>query len=282
MRPQKELCELLNVSRSGYCDWVRRQPSAREQTDALLKKKIASVHAKSRNNYGAPRVMKQLRSEGVHISKRRCARLMKADGLQGKKKHRRAVRTTNSEHGYRPAPNLVPRGTNATAPDQIWVTDITYLNTAEGWVYLAAIMDLWSRKIVGWACSPTLHVSLVLTALARAKQNRRPKPGLIHHSDRGVQYACDQYAQALRDAHISPSMSRKANCYDNATMEAFWSTLKTETGLDVITPFSRRAATTIVFDYIETFYNRTRLHSSLGFLSPVAYEIQSKKTKTAA
>ena len=282
MRPLKELCELLNVSRSGYSSWRQRRPSGREQADALLRKKIALVHAKSRNTYGAPRVVKELRAEGVHISKRRCARLMKVEGVRGKKKHRRAAQTTNSRHGYRPAPNLVPRGTKAAAPDQVWVTDITYLNTAEGWVYLAAIMDLWSRKIVGWACGPTLHVSLVLTALARARQNRRPKPGLIHHSDRGVQYACDQYVQALRNAQISPSMSRKANCYDNATMESFWSTLKTETGLDLVTPISRRAAAIIVFDYIETFYNRSRLHSSLGFLSPVVYEIQSQKNKTAA
>jgi len=282
MRPLNELCELLEVSRSGYCGWLQRRPSQREQADALLREKVTLVHAKSRNNYGAPRVVKELRAEGVRISKRRCARLMKAEGLRGKKKHRRAVQTTNSRHGYRPAPNLVPRGTKATAPNQIWVTDITYLNTAEGWVYLAAIMDLWSRKIVGWACGPTLHVSLVLAALARARQNRQPKPGLIHHSDRGVQYACDQYAQALRNAQFSPSMSRKANCYDNATMESFWSTLKTETGLDLVTPISRRAAATLVFDYIETFYNRSRLHSSLGYLSPVAYEIQSKKTKTAA
>jgi transposase InsO family protein len=157
------------------------------------------------------------------------------------------------------------------------MTDITYIATAQGWLYLAAILDVWSRRVIGWACGPTLHVSLVLAALAQATHNRRPGAGLIHHSDRGVQYACDEYQQALQRAGLVCSMSRKANCYDNAAMESFWSTLKTETGLDQTRPLNRRAAELIVFDYIETFYNPTRLHSSLGFLSPVVFENQTTK-----
>lgn len=161
-----------------------------------------------------------------------------------------------------------------TGPNQAWVTDITYIETAEGWLYLAALLDVWSRRIVGWACGPTLHVSLVLTALQAALRQRKPAQGLLHHSDRGVQYACQDYAAALAAAGLVGSMSRRGNCYDNATMESFWSPLKTETGLDATVPISRRAAELIVFDYIATFYNPTRRHSSRGFRSPVAFENQ--------
>jgi len=162
------------------------------------------------------------------------------------------------------------------------MTDITYIQTVEGWLYLAAILDVWSRKVVGWACGASLQVGLVLDALDKALRERHPPPGLLHHSDRGVQYCCEEYRRALETAGFVCSMSRKGNCYDNASMESFWSTTKTETGLDVLVPPSRRSAELIVFDYIETFYNPTRRHSSLGYLSPVVFEKQNIKKDNAA
>lgn len=276
------LCTVLQVSRSGYYRWHDHQPSQRAQTDALLAEQIAQAHRRSRKNYGAPRIVQELREDGIRTSKRRCARLMKAQGLRGRKKQRRRPATTDSRHAHAPAPNLLAQTPAPTGPNQAWMTDITYLETGEGWLYLAAILDVWSRRVIGWCCGPTLHVSLVLVALQRALRARRPPPGVLHHSDRGSQYACDQYRQALAAAALVCSMSRKGNCYDNAAMESFWSTLKTETGLDAAVPISRRAAELIVFDYIETFYNPTRRHSSLGYRSPVAFENQPTKTDIKA
>jgi putative transposase len=273
-RPIGVLCELLQVSRSGYYRWAHARPTERQRQDAELGERIAAAHRRSRRNYGAPRLVEELRAEAICISKRRCARLMKARGLQGRKRPRRRPKTTDSAHAHVPAPNLLAQRGAPTGPNQVWITDITYIGTGEGWLYVAAILDAWSRRVVGWACGPTLHASLVLAALARAQRHRRPAPGLLHHSDRGIQYACGEYQAALSAAAMACSMSRKANCYDNAMMESFWSTLKTETGLDAATPVNRRAAELIVFDYIETFYNPTRRHSSLGYLSPVAFEKQ--------
>ena len=276
------LCELLNVSRSGYYHWLANRPTARQREDEALADHIVQSHVESRTTYGAPRILRDLQEKGIKTSKRRCARIMREQGIRGRKKHRRRPRTTDSRHVHPPAENLLRGSDQPSGPDQVWVTDITYLDTGEGWLYLAAILDLWSRKVVGWACAPTLHVSLVLAALANARRNRKPPPGLRHHSDRGVQYACDKYRDALADGRMICSMSRKANCYDNAAMESFWSTLKTETGLDAATPLSRRAAEFIVFDYIETFYNPKRRHSSLGYLSPVAFEKQTIKNDIKA
>jgi transposase InsO family protein len=276
------LCEVLAVSRSGYYRWQERGPTKRQRDDARLAEQVAAAHARSRKNYGAPRIVEELRDEGTPISKRRCARLMKARGLQGRKKHRRRHRTTDSRHAHAPAENLLAKQAAPTAANQAWMTDITYIETGEGWLYLAAILDVWSRRVVGWACGPTLHVSLVLAALSAALRQRQPPKGLLHHSDRGVQYACHDYAAALAAAGIVSSMSRRANCYDNAAMESFWSTLKTETGLDAAVPISRRAAEIIIFDYIETFYNPTRRLSSLGYLSPVAFEKQPTKNDIKA
>jgi putative transposase len=276
------LCEVLAVSRSGYYRWQEGRPTQRQRDDARLADQIAAAHARSRKNYGAPRIVEELRADDTPISKRRCARLMKARGLQGRKKHRRRPRTTDSRHAHPPAENLLAKQAAPTAPNQAWMTDITYIETGEGWLYLAAILDGWSRRVVGWACGPTLHVSLVLTALQVALRQRQPPQGLLHHSDRGVQYACHEYAEALAAAGLVCSMSRRGNCYDNAAMESFWSTLKTETGLDAAVPISRRAAELIVFDYIETFYNPTRRHSSLGYLSPVAFEKQKLKNDIKA
>ena len=266
------LCELLAVSRSGYYRWQHRPASKRQLEDEQLAKKIEASHKRSRRNYGAPRVVQDLRAEGTAISKRRCARLMKVSGLRGRKKHRRKPRTTDSRHAHAPAPNLLGERPPPTRTNQAWMTDITCIETGDGWLYLAAILDVWSRKVIGWACGPTMHVSLVLLALQRALRDRKPPKGLMHHSDRGSQYACEEYRKALEAAGLVCSMSRKGNCYDNASMESFWSTLKTETGLDATVPISRRCAELIVFDYIETFYNPTRRHSSLGYLSPVAFE----------
>ena len=270
------LCDLLGVSPSGYYGSRADRPSSRQREDEALTKQIAAAHRASRGSYGAPRIVVDLREAGTCTSKRRCARLMKAQGLRGRKKHRRKPRTTDSRHSQPVAPNLLAKRPAPTGPNQSWLTDITCIATAEGWLYLAAILDLWSRRIVGWACGPTLHASLVLAALQDALKRRRPAKGLLHHSDRGSQYVDGDYIKALLAAGIERSMSRAGNCYDNATMESFWSTLKSDTGLDESIPASRHHAKLAVFDYIETFYNRARRHSSLGQISPVAFENQHK------
>ena len=280
--PIQLLCEVLGVAPSGYYRWRQGEPSRRQRDDAALTAQIAAAHATSRGTYGVPRIVEELRAAGTRTSKRRCARLMRALNLRGRKKHARHPRTTDSRHAQPIATNLLAERPAPTGPNQCWLTDITYLKTAEGWLYLAAILDLWSRQIVGWACAPTLHTSLVLAALANALQRRQPAPGLVHHSDRGSQYADADYLAALRAAGLERSMSRAGNCYDNAPMESFWSTLKTDTGLNEAIPASRRHTELAVFDYVETFYNPTRRHSSLGFLSPVAFEKQHKLNNSTA
>lgn len=277
------LCELLTVSRSGFYKWKKPRPSRRAHADIALAAQVAQAHRGSRQTYGAPRVVRELRAQGVRTSKRRCARLLRAQGLQGRCRRRAKPRTTDSRHGQPPAPNRLAQRPPPTGPDQVWVTDITYIETGEGWLYLAAILDLWSRRVVGWACAPTMHSSLVLCALARALKDRRPAAGLLHHSDRGSQYVCEDYVAALEAAGVERSMSRAGNCYDNAAMESFWSTLKLDTQIDKHIPATRAAAELVVFDYIETFYNPTRRHSSLDYLSPVAFEkLQQKYTNRAA
>ena len=268
------LCALLAVSRSGYYRWRAWRPGRHQHEDALLAAQIAAAHRASRGNYGAPRLVAELRAQGTGISRRRCARLLRTLGLEGRKRHCRHPRTTDSRHGQGVPGNLLAQQASPNGPDRVWITDITYLRTGEGWLFLAAILDLWSRRVVGWACAPTLHTGLALAALQRALRGRRPPGGLLHHSDRGSQYVDAHYLQALATAGLRRSMSRAGNCYDNAAMESFWSTLKTETGLVATIPATRRQAELIVFDYIETFYNPTRRHSSLGYLSPVAFESQ--------
>jgi transposase InsO family protein len=277
--PVRGLCALLTVSPSGYYRWAVPRPSPRRCEDEKLKPQILAAHVRSRKNYGAPRVVQELRAQGVALSKRRCTRLMKELGIRGKKRGPRRPRTTDSRYTQRIAPNRLGSAPKPRARDQAWMTDITYLETGQGWLYLAAILDVWSRRVVGWSCGPTLHVNLVLTALQRALHTRRPPRGLLHHSDRGCQYASDDYLAALAVAGCEPSMSRAGNCYDNAAMESFWSTLKTEFASTV--PATRREAELAVFDYIETFYNPVRRHSSLGYLSPVAFERTSNHIKVA-
>jgi transposase InsO family protein len=269
------LCAILGVSRSGYYRWRTHKPGVRRRTDEVLAVQITAAHRQSRGNYGAPRIVADLRAQGTRISRRRCARLMRELGLRGRKRHRRRPRTTTSDHGQAVPANLLTQRPAPTGPNQVWVTDITYLRTGEGWLYLAAILDLWSRRVVGWACAATLHVSLVLAALEQALQRRRPPPGLLHHSDRGSQYVDEDYLRTLTQAGLERSMSRAGNCYDNAAMESFWSTCKTETGIEEHPPATRAEGSLAVFDYIETFYNPTRRHSSLGYLSPVAFENQT-------
>jgi len=281
--PINWLCELLGVSRSGYYKAQKRGPSARQRRDAELAPKIAASHRRSRRTYGAPRIVKDLQEEGTPISKRRCTRLMQDQGIQGRKKHRRKPRTTDSRQTKAPAPNRLAQRAAPTDRDQVWVTDITCIPTDEGWLYLAAIVDLWSRRVVGWACGPTMHVNLVLTALRRALAQRQPPAGLLHHSDRGSQYAAHDYTTALAAAGLVASMSRAGNCYDNAFIESFWSTCKSDTELDHLVLATRREVELVIFDYIETFYNPTRRHSSLGYLSPAAFENQpTKQDKSAA
>ena len=266
------LCAALGVSRPGYYRWKGAEPGARARGDAELSAAIRAVHGEHRGVYGSPRVLRVLRACGRHHGRKRIARLMRAEGLCGKCPRRFVPRTTQSRHDQPIAPNRLAAAPKPTSPNQIWVSDMTYVRTAEGWLYVAAILDLYSRRIVGWATGESLAAELVLAALAMALRPRRPPAGLLYHSDRGVQYACGDFRAALAAAHLVASMSRKANCYDNATMESFWSSYKRECA-DGIYP-TRRDGTAAAFDYIETFYNRVRLHSALGFQSPVDFEKQ--------
>jgi transposase InsO family protein len=277
------VCEALGVSRSGYYRWLTAKPCARSRRDAELAEQVVAAHRRSRGNYGAPRILAELRAAGVRTSEKRCARLMRQQGICGRKRHRRRPRTTDSTHQQPVAPNVLALMAEPTAPNQVWVTDITYLETAEGWLYVAAILDAFSRRVVGWASGATLAATLATAAWRDAVARRQPAPGLLHHSDRGSQYVDGDYVAELARHGIARSMSRKANCYDNAAMESFWSTLKTETGLGSTVSATRRQAELAVFDYIETFYNPARRHSSLGYLSPVAFEkhYQLKDTKVA-
>lgn len=270
------LCLHLEVSPSGYYDWQKRRacPGPRTVEDRALAREIERIHVRSRQTYGSPRVEKELRKKGRCHGRNRVARLMKETGLYGRQKARYRVQTTDSNHDQPIAPNRLAQAPKATAPNQLWVADITYIETREGWLYLAAILDLYSRKIVGWAMSERIDTVLVLKALTMALLHRNPPANLLFHSDRGVQYASGDYRQALVQAGLLASMSRSGNCYDNATMESFWSTLKLE--LVYRRRFDSRAqARTQIFDYIETFYNRQRAHSSLNYLSPIDFELQN-------
>jgi putative transposase len=270
------LCANLDVSPSGYYDWQKRSssPGTRACENQELAQEIQKIHAQSRQTYGSPRIQQELLKDGRHHGRNRIARLMQEDGLCGRQKGRHRVQTTDSHHDEPIAPNRLAQAPRPTAPNQLWVADITYVFTHEGWLYVAAILDLYSRKIVGWAMGERIDTALALRALSMALLHRNPPGKLLFHSDRGVQYASADYRQALRQAGFVASMSRKGNCYDNASMESFWSTLKLELVYrrDFV---SRRQAQTEIFDYIECFYNRQRSHSSLNFQSPVDFELQN-------
>jgi transposase InsO family protein len=269
--PIHELAWAFEVSRSGYYRWLKRTESNRARSARKLTVQISQVYEQSQKRYGSPRVFHQLRRQGVKTSENRVARLMRAAGLQARPKRAFRPRTTNSHHPNPIAPNRLKEAEPPRAPNQVWVADITYLWTLEGWIYLAAVMDLFSRRIVGWALSRSLETSMVKEALERAQKERRPPPGLLHHSDRGSQYASHTFGALLQSWQMTASMSGPACCYDNAAMESFWSTLKTE--LVPSAGFENLAqARTAIFEYIQLFYNPKRLHSALGYQSPVDFE----------
>jgi putative transposase len=264
------LCEVLKVSRSGYYDWKERPPSRRDRENANLTERIREVHHRSRGTYGYPRVHAELRALGVHCSRKRVARLMRKDGLRGCMRGRRRKHTTRQDPLAIPAPDLVERNFVAMAPNKLWTADITYLPTDEGFLYLAFILDVYSRKVVGWSMANHLRSELVAAALEMAVRRRNPSAGLIHHSDRGVQYTAISFGKKLEEAKIVPSMGRAGSALDNAISESFVSTLKSEIGMSRYP--SHQAARASIFEFIELFYNRVRRHSSLGYLSPSEYE----------
>ena len=266
----ERMCRLLGVSRSGYYAGRRRAPSARSQANTALLGHIHAVHAQSRTRYGSPRVTHELRAQGHRCGRHRVARLMRAHGVVGKVT-RRFKRTTRPARRPQAAPNLVPAPFASAGPNRVWVTDITYLATQEGWLYLAVLVDVWSRLVVGWALHHRLTDELVCTALRHALHQRLPGPGFIVHSDRGSQYTSTAWATVLTAWGGRASMSATGHCYDNALAESFFHTLKGELGDG--TPFpSRAAASDAVFEYIAVFYNRQRRHSALGYLAPATFE----------
>ena len=274
--PIRSLCAVLEVSASGYYDWVERQtqPGPRAQENVQLAAQILQIHQASRQTCGSPRIQFELSRTGQLHGRNRIARLMRQQNLCGRVKGRFRVRTTDSNHDQPIAPNRLAELPAPTAADQIWLGDITYIPTEEGWLYLAGVMDRYSRRIVGWAMDQNLDTELVLRAWEMARTQRQPAPELVFHSDRGSQYASREFRQALATSQTQPSMSRKANCYDNAAMESFWSTLKLE--LVYRQSFAtRQQAREAIFEYIEVFYNRQRLHSALGYASPSAFESQT-------
>jgi putative transposase len=264
------LCRVLGVSTSGY--YARRSgaPSARAQQDAALSEQIVRIHAASRQTYGALRVHAELRAAGTRCGKKRVARLMRAAGIRGC--HRRSdVSTTLREPARPAAPDLVARDFTAAAPNRLWVADITYVPTWVGFLYLAVVLDAFSRRVIGWAMADRLRTELVLSALEMAVTTRRPLSGVIHHSDHGCQYTSIAFGTRCTEAGITPSMGSVGDCYDNALAESFFATLECEL-LDRQRFRTRTEARLAIFDYIETFYNRSRRHSALGYLSPVEYE----------
>jgi transposase InsO family protein len=268
------LCAALDVTRSGYHAWLSASPSEREQTDAALFVQIKSIHARHKGRYGAPRIHDELRKSGHCHGRKRVARLMKEHGLEGRCSRRFVPQTTDSKHDEPIAPNRLAEEPAPQKPNQIWLSDLTYVATQEGWLYVAVIMDLWSRRVVGWSTGPSLQSSLVLSALQMALRHRQPKSGLIHHSDRGVQYASAEHRAALKLAGIEASMSRTANPYDNAAMESFMATYKREC-VELSGGYASRAeGTADFFEYVESYYNRERIHSALGYKSPVDFENQ--------
>jgi len=269
------MCRVLEVSPSGYYAWRKRPRCLHAIADERLMLNVRIAYEASDGQYGAPRVHHELQADGIHVGQKRVARLMRAQGLAGRRPRPRSVSTTDSNHSYPIAPNLLDRqfAVTGVAVNQVWVSDITYVPTRAGWLYLAVVLDLASRRVVGWAMRETLEAELALSALAMALDTRQPAPGLIHHSDRGVQYACTEYQAVLAAHAMRPSMSRRGNCWDNAVAESFFATLELELLMhhDWLT---REPARQAIFKYIETWYNPRRRHSTLNYVSPVTYEKQ--------
>jgi putative transposase len=269
--PTKDVCQVLRVPRSSYYAWLKRGPSRRALENRRLRQNLAQLFTAHRSVYGSPRMTVCLQRQGIACSRNRVARHMRALQLKARQKRAFKPKTTDAHHPHPIARNWLALNPKPQSINRVWVSDITYIFTAQGWLYLAAVMDLYSRKIVGWSTSQSLETSLVKEALRQALVDRRPAAGLLHHSDRGSQYASSAYRALLHCCHIRPSMSAAGNCYDNAAMESFWSTLKTE-WLHQKNFQTHQQARSAVFDYIETFYNPKRLHSALGYQSPVEYE----------
>ena len=270
----KRMCRVLGVSRSGYYAWRSRPKSERTQASDKLLVRIREEYWLSRKTYGSPRIHAALRKKGVHCSRKRVARLMRLGQIVARKARRRIPHTTQRDPKALPAPNVLNQDFSSPAPDRKWVGDITYIDTAEGWLYLAAVLDLFSRRVVGWAMDEQMETSLVQNAWKMAISQRNPSTELLHHSDQGSQYTSDLYQRSLATHHCQVSMSRVGNCFDNAAMESFFSTLKAECADH---QFDTRAqARTTIFEYIEAWYNRQRLHSTLNYLSPVEFERKSR------
>jgi len=269
-----ELCQALGVSSSGFQWHQHKDQQPRRQRDHQLIALLEPIFEGSRRTYGSPRLCAKLREAGQRCGKNRIRRLMRQQRWQARHKRRFRPQTTNSTHALPVTPNRLAQLDPPTRPNQVWQSDITYIPTAQGWLYLAVTLDRFSRRVVGWQLGASLESSLVTETLARAQKERSPHPGLLHHSDRGVQYASSACQALLAIFKMQPSMSRKANCYDNALVESFFATLKTEC-FDQQLPLSYQQARLMIFDYIETFYNPKRIHSALGFKSPVDFEKQS-------
>jgi transposase InsO family protein len=265
------MLKTLRVSKSGYYDWIDRPISQCAKRRQEIVEQIRKAYKDSHNIYGSPRIAVELKASGMKVCQNTVAKYMRQEGLKSKVKRPFRVRTTDSNHGHPVAMNLLDRTFSAQAPDRKWCVDITYVPTGEGWLYLAAVIDLFSRKIVGWEMADHLRAELCVNALSMAIERRRPDPGLLHHSDRGVQYACEAYRSFLDRYGIEPSMSRTGDCYDNAAMESFFSTLKRE--LIYHEKYQTRdEARLSIFEYIEVFYNRKRRHSAIGYQSPESFE----------
>jgi putative transposase len=266
----RAMCRVLEVSPSGYYAWRGRMISVRTREDESLRGRIVAIHGQSRRTYGSPRIHAELKEEGRRVGRKRVARLMKEAGLVGVSR-RKSIHTTRRDPAARPAPDLVDRKFTASGPNQLWVADMTYIPTLAGFLYLAVVLDVWSRKIVGWAMSSRLAKEIVLDALQMALDQRRPSAGVIHHSDQGCQYTSIEFGKRCRDAGVRPSMGSVGDCYDNAMCESFFATLECEL-LDRVRFADRAEAELAVFDFIEGFYNTHRRHSALRYLAPVVFE----------
>ena len=273
------LCRVVGVSRSGFLDWTSRRPPARALADARLTATIRIIHARSRATYGVPRVHAELAATGVHVGRKRIARLMRAAGLVGVHRRHRARVVAQPEVARRFVPDLVRRNFRASGPDRLWVADITYLPTAAGFLYLATVLDAWSRRVVGWSMAPHLRTELVVAALDAAMTARQPRPGLIFHSDRGTQYTSVAFGDRLAEAGIAASAGSPGSAYDNALAEAFFASLETEL-IDRSSWADHDLARADVFDWLETFYNRLRRHSSIGNLAPAEFERRYRRATT--
>lgn len=265
------MCKVLEVSRSGYYAWRKRPASAAARRRERLTVMIKAIHAESRRNYGSPRVYEELKARGQRCNVKTVAKIMRKNDIFARRR-RKFKATTDSNHNLPVAENLLNRRFTATSPNRVWLSDITYIPTMEGWLYLATVQDLFSRKIVGWSMNERMTRQLAIDALEMAVDRRRPEPGLLCHSDRGSQYASDDYQTVMARHGMICSMSRKGNCWDNAIMESFYSTLKTEL-IYQETFRTRENARKAIFEFIEIFYNQIRRHSSLGYLSPADYEL---------